>query len=193
MRLLLDGVKIIDKWHDTAPTHYTVERDLWAGNHSLQIDYYQNWAGARLQFWVEPVGPPGGGGGGGGGGGTGPWTCEFFDNTSLSSPVRATRRYDAINFNWGMGAPVPGVTADYFSVRCTGDFWFDDAVYRFNATVDDGIRLWVGDTNILDEWRVAAVRTYVTDRHIPSGTHRVKIEFFENTGAAVLKVHWNKR
>jgi LysM repeat protein len=186
VRLFLDGVKIIDRWHDSAPIHYTVERDVWAGNHTLQIDYYQNTGGSRLQFWVEPIGGPSGGG-------TGPWTCEFFDNTGLSGPVRATRNYNTIDFDWGTGAPVPGVTADYFSVRCTGDFWFEDGTYRFYTTVDDGVRVWVGGTQVLDEWIVAAVRTYVNDVGVSAGTHQVKVEFFENNGRAVLKTRWEKR
>jgi LysM repeat protein len=191
VRLFLDGVKIIDKWHDSAPTHYTVDRDVWVGNHSLQIDYYQHVGGSRLQFWVEPIG--GTGGGGNGGGGTGPWTCQFFDNTGLSGPVRATWNYNAIDFDWGTGSPVPGVTADYFSVRCTGDFGFEDGTYRFYTTVDDGARLWVGGTQVLDEWIVAGVRTYVHDVGVSAGTHPVKVEFFENNGRAVLKVRWEKR
>jgi LysM repeat protein len=185
VRLLLDGVKIIDKWKNSAPIHYTVDRDVWAGNHSLQIDYYQNVGGSRLQFWVEYLGS-----GGGGGGGTGPWTCQFFDNTSLSGPVKATRNYNAINFDWGTGAPVSGVTADYFSVRCTGNFGFDNRTYRFYTTVDDGVRVWVGGTEVLNEWIVAGVRTYVKDVGISAGTHPVKVEFFEWTGRAVLKVRW---
>jgi LysM repeat protein len=183
VRLFLDGVKIIDKWHDSAPMHYSVERDVWAGNHSLQIDYYQNVGGSRLQFWVEQIGWDGGGG-------TGPWTCQFFDNTSLSGSPRVTRNYNQVNFDWGTGSPVPGVTADYFSVRCTGDFGFDNRTYRFYTTVDDGVRVWVGGTEVLNEWIVAGVRTYVNDVGISAGTHQVKIEFFENNGRAVLKSRW---
>ena len=87
---------------------------------------------------------------------------------------------------------MPGVTADYFSVRCTGDFGFEDGTYRFYTTVDDGVRVWVGGTQVLDEWIVAGVRTYVNDAGVSAGTHQVKVEFFENNGRAVLKTRWEK-
>jgi hypothetical protein len=31
------------------------------------------------------------------------------------------------------------------------------------------------------------------DVDVPAGTHRIKVEYFENNGGAVLKVKWSQR
>ena len=50
IRVWLDDVMILDKWFDQGPTPYSVTRDVSAGEHSIQVDYYENGGGAVVQF-----------------------------------------------------------------------------------------------------------------------------------------------
>jgi hypothetical protein len=180
VRVFVDGVKIIDEWHDSAPRHYIADRQLSAGKHTLQIDYYQNKGGAQVKFWTDALNVPKA------------WKGEYFNNTSVSGSPVTTKQYNAVNFNWGNKSPTYGVTADYFSARFTTDAYFDGSKYRFSATVDDGVRIFLDDNLILDDWRLGSVRTVHVDRVVGIGNHRVRVEYFEYTGDAVCKVSWAK-
>jgi len=45
-RLYIDGSLELDKWLDQPPTTYTVEVDLTAGDHTIEVEYYENGGGA---------------------------------------------------------------------------------------------------------------------------------------------------
>ncbi len=180
VRVWVDNALIIDQWHDTPPTEYTADRQLSAGNHTLQIDYYQNQGAAQLTFYPEPID-----------GGIA-WNGEYFNNTKLEGTPKATRHYNAINFNWGLGSPAPGVFADYFSARYNGEFHFVGGKYRFTARVDDGIRVYLDDHLILDQWHLSSPRTYQVDVDVGEGKHRIRVEYFEQTGTAVCMLSWTQ-
>jgi glucose/arabinose dehydrogenase len=50
IRLLVDGVQVIDGWQDQWPTTYTVELDLAAGAHTVVIEYYDKTGGAIARY-----------------------------------------------------------------------------------------------------------------------------------------------
>jgi LysM repeat protein len=178
VRVWVDNLLIIDQWHDTAPREYTATRQISSGNHSLRVEYYEHTGGAQIQFWVQRVN------------GLGAWRGEYFNNMNLSGSPVLTRSDDAINFDWGNRSPASGVTADYFSVRWTGSFQFVGGKYRFTATSDDGIRIWVDNTLILDQWYDHPATSYAVDVDVSAGTHQVRVEYYENRGDAVAKVSW---
>lgn len=180
VRVWLDNVLIIDQWHDTAPKEYIADSQLSAGIHSLQIDYYQNQGGAQIKFWVDRID------------GVAAWKADFHNNPRLDDFPTVTQHYDTIEFDWGLKAPVAGITADYFSARFTGEFHFVGGRYRFTATADDGIRVYVDDTPIIDQWHATSVRTYTADVDISEGNHRIKVEYFDLEQFAVCKVKWAK-
>jgi len=45
-RLYVDGALKLDRWFDQAPTTYTVDVPLAAGNHTVRLDYYERGGGA---------------------------------------------------------------------------------------------------------------------------------------------------
>ena len=96
-------------------------------------------------------------------------------------------------FDWGWGSPSPSIASDYFSARYTGEFHFSGGIHRFYCTSDDGCRIWLDDTLILDEWRIQARQTFISDVDVSEGNHRIKVEYFENTGTAMIKALWSKR
>jgi len=182
VRVWLDGIPIIDQWRDQAPSHFSADRQLSAGNHNLRVDYYQNQGGAQIKFWIERIGDGAA------------WKGEFYNNVELKGAPSAVRYRNAIDFDWGKKSPVPGViSADYFSARFTGKFPFAGGAYRFVATADDGIRVWVDDNLIIDQWHLTSARTYVVDVDVAEGDRSLKVEYFENTGAAVCKLRWTQR
>jgi hypothetical protein len=124
----------------------------------------------------------------------GPWQGAYFNNQDLSGNPAMVRQDAVINFNWGWGSPNPQlICQDHFSVRWTGRFNFVCAGnYRFTATTDDGMRVWVDGNPIIDQWQVQSVRTFSSDTWLEAGGHDVKVEYFEQTGVAEAHLTWSK-
>jgi hypothetical protein len=95
-----------------------------------------------------------------------------------------------LNWDWGAGSPRPGVNADHFSARWARYLDLAAGTYRFIATSDDGVRVYVDNSLIIDEWHDHAVRTFTADIALSAGHHLVTVEFYENMGHAVAKLSW---
>ncbi len=96
-----------------------------------------------------------------------------------------------IDFDWGWEAPTPELPVNQFAVRWTGTFNFQQGVYRFTTTTDDGVRLYIDDRIILDNWRPMRGNRYATVALEP-GEHFVKVEYFEAMEAAKARVQWTR-
>ena len=60
----------------------------------------------------------------------------------------------------------------------------------FTATADDGVRVWVDGTVLIDAWQDQSVSTYAGRRTLTAGTHAVKVEYYESGGLAVARLAW---
>jgi len=122
----------------------------------------------------------------------GAWYAEYFANRDLSGSPVLTRYENSLHFEWGSGGPGLDVPADNFSARWTRDEWFESGTYRFSYRSDDGVRIWVGNSLIVDDWRDRQAGWSTVDRFISRGTHDVRVEYYEHTGSAVLQVVWQR-
>ncbi len=122
----------------------------------------------------------------------GKWWADYFDNPNLSGGPALSRYDDAIVFNWGHGSPDSKIPADNFSARWVRDEWFGGGTYRFTIASDDGVRVWVGDQLVADEWHDRSATPLYIDRYIPAGTHKVQVEYYEHAGAAIISVGWQR-
>jgi glucose/arabinose dehydrogenase len=116
---------------------------------------------------------------------------QYFDNTTLSGSPAVTRCDANINFNWGTGSPDPAVNADQFSARWTGQFSFSAGSYTFSTTTDDGVRLYVDNALVIDDWHDQTATTTTSTISLSAGTHTVKVEYYDNTGSASANVSWH--
>ena len=105
-----------------------------------------------------------------------------------------TRIDDRIDFNWAGGSPDPAVSADNFSARWTKTVNFPTAgKWTFRVGADDGVRMWIDVTPLVDEWHSSpeGYRTYeVSIDQLTAGNHDLKVEYYEATGNAGVKVEW---
>jgi hypothetical protein len=179
-RLWVDEQLIIDQWRDQGATTYSASKYLTAGYHSLRVEYYENTGTAVCKVWWSTEGAPGA------------WTGEYYNNTSLGGSAALVRTDASINFDWGYGSPAAGVNADNFSARWTrGAYFASSATYTFSATVDDGVRVWVDGTIVIDRWYAQSRTTHYGTIYLGAGTHQVKVEYFEQGGTAVCIVNWS--
>lgn len=120
------------------------------------------------------------------------WTGEYFNNKYLQGPAAFTRQDGSINFDWSGGGPGTGVGNDQFSVIWTRTAYFQAGTYRFYATVDDGIRVYIDGHLIIDSWREQPATSYFGDIYLGEGNHSLRVEYYEEGGAASVRVWWNR-
>lgn len=196
IRMWIDVTQIVDQWHGNATGYATYEVDLdalTAGNHDLKVEYYEATGNAGVQVaWWQAGSTQGGGGGTGG---TAGWTGYYFNNGGLSGTPLVTRAESKIAFNWGTGSPDGAIPADNFSARWTATVNFPTpGNWHFKITADDGVRLWIDVTPIIDQWHGPAAGVqpvYEADvTSLTAGNHELKVEYFEATGNAFITVEW---
>jgi LysM repeat protein len=179
VRLWLDGTLVVDEWHLAGNKTYTVDREVTAGKHGLQVDYYEQTGNAFIKVWWERLGAaiP-----------SDAWVAEYYGNRSFEGPALVSRQEPAIAYDWGTGPPLPGFRLDDFTVRWQRDWSLSEANYRLTVRVDDGVRVWVDGRLVIDEWRDSGGATYSEDFYLPEGSHRFKVEYYEATGTAMIHV-----
>ncbi len=122
----------------------------------------------------------------------GGWYGEYFANPNLTGSPTMTRYDNRLRFDWGGGSPGAGIPADNFSVRWTRSEWFEAGTYRFTISSDDGVRIWVGGTLVVDDWRDRQAGWSFVDHYVSRGTHSVRVEYYERTGGAQVEVTWER-
>jgi hypothetical protein len=198
VRVWLDDVLLMDYWQlQDYPWHY-VDKTYLEGAHTLKVEYFERAGNARIRFWwelsdgqtptpaptpapsVTPVASA-----------PGPWTGHYFNNTTLSGEPVLTRTDNSLKFDWNWESPAPEIRRDYFSARWSGTFWFDAGRYTFDTFSDDGLRVYVDERPVIYSWR--PMRGYQSGSvDLSSGSHNVRVEYFEYTGRANVHLSWQK-
>jgi len=86
---------------------------------------------------------------------------------------------------------VEGLPNDRLAMRAEGEVRLPLGAYDLAVISDDGIRVWVDDKLVLERWDV---HESMVDRiPLTGGQHRIRLEYFEATGWAELKVRVVRR
>jgi hypothetical protein len=121
------------------------------------------------------------------------WQVSFFDNTKLAGEPILSRSDRDLDFNWAMEAPAPTVPTDQFSARWTGNFHFDAGEWLFSAGADDGIRLWVDDELLVDQWEaIGAYVVHIGTTQLEDDFHDIKVEYYDADGLAGITLNWKR-
>lgn len=118
------------------------------------------------------------------------WQGEYFSNPDLHGQPALVRTDADVNFDWGMGSPDPGIPADHFSARWTRPISLAAGQYRFHATADDGVRVYVDGLPTIDQWHTSAAVTYNTSLSLTGGSHFLRVDYYDNTEQASVRVWW---
>ncbi|WP_375760902.1 PQQ-dependent sugar dehydrogenase [Corallococcus exercitus] len=121
----------------------------------------------------------------------GQYRAEYFGNRDLEGTPALVRCEGAPLENfWATGSPVPEVGPDDFSVRWTGRFYFVSGLFYFLAQADDGIRVFVDGSRIIDGWKDQSATNYFVGRWMTADEHTVVMEYYEHGGDAVAGLRW---
>ncbi|HOQ97751.1 MAG TPA: PA14 domain-containing protein [Anaerolineae bacterium] len=180
-RLWIDDALVLDRWVAQPATTFTVDRSLGAGYHHIRMEYFEATGEAVAQLSWEKLADTS----------FPQWKAEYYGNTDLSGSPLLVRNDADINFHWGYGSPASQVPADSFSVRWTRSVSVATAgTYTFTATADDGIRVKVDGTMLIDRWVDQSATTFTGSVYLGAGAHTVVVEYYERTGVALARVSW---
>jgi hypothetical protein len=184
VRLWVAGNLIIDRWSGGEAVN-AVRQHIWAGEHDVVLEYFEleGIARARLTWEKErsepdtPVPTPI----------ITEWRAEFWDNEDLRGEPKRVRNASAIDFAWGNGRPVEGISRDHFSARFTRRLDLAPGVYRLTLGADDGARLFIDGQLVIDMWSEGPYRTSSRDVLL-GGAHDFRLDYFEARGGAWLSL-----
>ncbi|NLF75759.1 MAG: SH3 domain-containing protein [Chloroflexi bacterium] len=114
------------------------------------------------------------------------WTVEYYNNMSLSGSPAYTTQSPTVGFNWTDTPLAPGVNADFFSARWTSSQPLNPGHYLISTRADDGVRVWVAGTLLIDRFAVSTGQTYTTTFYTGGGQVPIVVEYYEGTGVAFL-------
>lgn len=109
-------------------------------------------------------------------------------------PPAAAQRIDAnVDFNWLFASPASAVAADNWSARWTGRVLPPvTGTYQFCVLGDDGIRLSVDNTELLDFWVPQDSVTNCASIALTAGVAvPIQLEFFDLTEEAIVRLKWS--
>jgi hypothetical protein len=193
IRVYVDDQLVIDQWNDHGATTHTGEKVLTAGLHTVRVEYYEKWGDATAKMSFEKIadGPnpvP-----------TEHYTAKFWNipnNTAVpeiptTAPV-STHKDIAINFDWKYQSAAAGINQDFFVGQWVKTSTFEAGAYTFETTSDDGIRVFIDNELILDQWNDHAATTHKVEKTMTAGNHTIRVEYYEKWGDAVAKFSYTK-
>jgi len=120
-------------------------------------------------------------------------SAEYFDNNRLEGSARVRRVDGQVDFGWTLTSPAREIPFDWYSVRWTGSLTVPAAgVRRLGVEGNDGYRLYLDGRLLIDNWRKQSYGTRLANVALRPGTrHDVRLEYFESTGNARVKLVWD--
>ena len=120
-------------------------------------------------------------------------SAHYFDNNALDGTPRLTRVDPRADFRWTLNSPGRGIPFDWFSARWTATLTAPaSGVRRIGIEGNDGYRLWIDGALVIDHWGKTSYGTTTAAVSLaPGSTHTLKLEYFESTGNARLKLLWD--
>ncbi|MEQ2008432.1 MAG: PA14 domain-containing protein, partial [Limisphaerales bacterium] len=203
-KLWLDGQLILNQWNDKPGEFYSTVVPLTAGQkYDLRLEHFSTSKEARMRLlWssasqrkvpipadvLTPSRPAESGARKPQHGLLG----TYFSRADCSGEV--LKRLDAqVNFDWADKPAAPGVPTEDFSVRWTGQVQAQHAEnYTFHVEADDGVRVWLGDRQIIDEWRQQSTTLVSQPLALNAGQfYPLTIEYYSAKPPAMAKLKWS--
>jgi beta-glucosidase len=119
---------------------------------------------------------------------------EYFTNQNLKGEPAKVLVDKQINFSWDWQGPFEDFPQDNFSVRWNGYIKVDQSGrYTLDVASDDGVRFYFDDKLVIDDWNDHALLTNSYTVNLEANRfYKIKLEYYENGGGAIVKFGWRK-
>lgn len=116
--------------------------------------------------------------------------ADYFDRYHDPVVARVEPGIDAV---WGLDAPDPALPPDRFSVRWTGTITAPTTdTYLIASETDDGVRVWIDDALLIDDWTPHFVTRNEASVSLTAGVPvPIVVEYFEIDIDASARLLWS--
>lgn len=118
--------------------------------------------------------------------------ADYYSGRNFDT-FRETLTVNELNYDWGSGAPESTlVGSNNFSIRFQGTVKAVNAgTYTFYARSDDGVRVWLKNNLIINDWSDHSPRTRSGTISLNANeVADLRVEYYENGGGAVIQLEW---
>ena len=118
--------------------------------------------------------------------------AEYFKGLSTENHPEFVRIDPQIDFHWTLFSPDPFLAADDYSVKWTGKLLSPgDGVYKIGLDGNDGYKLYINDSLLIDNWHKQSYHTRLVDYVFEKNKqYTIRIEFYESAGNAHIRLIW---
>ena len=119
-------------------------------------------------------------------------SATYYDNIDFTGAT-VSRVDPRVDFNWRTGSPAPSIGVNTFSARWTGKVTAKvTGTHTFYTMSDDGIRLWINNVLVVDNWTDHPPVENSGTINLTAGQQvDIRMEFYENGGGAVARLLWS--
>lgn len=124
-------------------------------------------------------------------GGPMPSYTQAADGTINNRTLLSSGTVSNINYQWGGGAVLNSGRNEGVIVRFHGFINIPTAgTYSFGGQADDGIRIRVNNTQVVNSWIESGGDFRSGSISLPSGTVPIELIYYENGGGAMVNLQW---
>lgn len=118
--------------------------------------------------------------------------AEYFNNITLAGKPLLTRTDKTVDFRWTLFGPAADLDAEFYAARWTGTLTAPaGGKYKIGLEGNDGFRLYLNGTLLIDQWSKVSYRTVLADCVLEKGkAYDIRVEFYEPKGNATIKLVW---
>ena len=182
----VDGRQVLNTWMIEPPSQASGEVDLSPGVHTVRVAYAHrsgvasfvvSWQLLESGWYADyrtfvGDGPP-----------------VFEDSAPLLTRIDPGIALDLTD----EGPPFDDIPADLFVVRWQQDLAVTSpGRYEFEVETDDGMRVSIDGSMLIDEWQAQPPTRYRGLRMLGGGIHRIRVDFWEQRGLVRAKVRWRR-
>lgn len=119
-------------------------------------------------------------------------TVTYYDNIDYTGP-NVNRVDGTVDFDWGTGSPDASLQSTTYSARWTGQVLADfTETYTFETEADDGVRLWVNNVLLVDDYVDQGSTKRSGTITLTAGTrYDIKMDYYQDGGGADAHLRWS--
>lgn len=118
-------------------------------------------------------------------------TGTYYNNSNFSA-FALSRIDSSINFDWKNNSPASSIGRDTFSALWTGSLMSPkDDWYTIYTRSDDGVRVYIDNNLLINNWTNHGTTENSSGVFLTQGRHQIRVEYYENTGKAVIGLLWS--
>ena len=124
-------------------------------------------------------------------GGAQPSYTQDVDGNITNRTLVSTGTVNTVNYNWGGGTILNSGRAEGTIVRFYGYINVTTAgTYSFGGNADDGIRINVNNTSVVDSWIESGGTFRSGSIYLEAGVYPIELMYYENGGGAMVNLQW---